>query len=138
MEIRNHGLQKKKLPRHSQHSIHESRLGFFLYSRITCWVSAESRITQNPFQTLLQVFGDESENQESNKLVSWSAARVFDACMRRMYFVTQNIHGHFHPSRFGRRQRCCFRTSQRRTAAYAHQESCTLLSNCDKWNLQAA
>ena len=52
VEITNHGLQKKKIPRHSQYSIHESRLGFFLYSQITRSVSAESRITQNPFQTL--------------------------------------------------------------------------------------
>ena len=28
-EITNHGLQKKKIPRHSQYRIHESRLGFF-------------------------------------------------------------------------------------------------------------
>ena len=31
VEITNHGLQKKKIPRHSQYRIHESRLGFSVF-----------------------------------------------------------------------------------------------------------
>ena len=42
MEITNHGLQKNKIPRHSQYSIHESRLGFF------CIPESRTRFLQNP------------------------------------------------------------------------------------------
>ena len=40
----------------ASHPKQNSRItaGFFLYSRITRSISAESRITQNPFQTLLK------------------------------------------------------------------------------------
>ena len=41
-EITNHGLQKKKVPRHSQCRIHESRLGFF------CIHESHTRFLPNP------------------------------------------------------------------------------------------
>ena len=55
----NYELQTKEKENPASQPIENSRItaGFFRYSRITRSISAESRITQNPFQTLANDFG---------------------------------------------------------------------------------
>ena len=48
VEITNHGLQKKKIPCHSQYRIHESRLGFFCIPESRTWFLPNPRSRRTP------------------------------------------------------------------------------------------
>ena len=64
----NHESRTKEKENPASQPIENSRItaGFFRYSRITRSISAESRITQNPFQTLLLQSTCEKENNILN------------------------------------------------------------------------